>query len=584
MTNGDISKVLYEIAQMLELTDVSRFEIIAYQVAARNIENIQEDIEAIYKEGGLEALDTLPGVGKGIAKNIAELIETGKLEKVAYLLKKIPAVQLEINAIPGVGPKTTLKLYKALKPKNMADFIKNITDPKNQVKLAELSFKEKTIANILRGIEIREKLSVRIPLTTALPIAEYFVEAIEKVPGVVRVDTVGSLRRMKDMVGDIDIIACSDDPKIAIATFVGLGEVKQKLAQGPISARIIHTSGVQVDFKILPKAEYGSLLQHFTGSKEHNVELRTYAQKHNFSISEHGIKDLRGPKEKMILCSSEEVVYKTFKMDWIPPEIREGQGETELALKHKLPKLIELTDLRGDLQMHTRASDGKMTIMDMALGGEKLGYGYIAITDHSIGIGVTGGLDAKGISAQRKEIEQINSKLKKQGKKIQVLCGIEVNIRANGQLDLPDEALETLDVAVASIHSSFAQDKETVTKRYLGAIHNPHIDIIAHPTGRLLGKRDELNVDWPQVFKACVQTGTALEINAGHDRLDLPVNLAREAARLGVKLVISTDAHSPDGLQAMRFGVAQARRAWLTKEQILNTLDKDEFLKKLKSN
>jgi DNA polymerase (family 10) len=589
MTNIEISEVLYRVAELLELTDVSRFEIIAYQNAARTVEFLQEDLNKIYSEGGLEALQDISGIGKTISHNIAELIDKGKLSKMEMLLEKIPKMEIEINKIPGVGPKTTKKIYEALKPNSLPEFIKQLKSGDSRAKLAKLSIKDKTIDNILRGISVQKELSQRTPIAVALPIAEHFLNIIKNSPGVKQAHIVGSLRRMKDTVGDIDIIASVKDPQPVINNFITDPAVTHVVGKG-IKTTILTKNKIQVDLEILPQEEYGSLLQHFTGSKEHNVMLRTQSLTQGLSVSEHGITPIKkseakgeNVKGKIIKCSTEEKVYKTLGMDWIPPELREGRGEIALALKHDLPKLIELKDIKGDLQMHSVASDGKTAILDMALAASSKGYQYIAITDHSFGNGVTGGLDEKTIITQNKKIDNVNKELKKKNLKLKVLKSIEVNVRANGDLDLSDKALKTLDLVVASIHSSFSQSREVVTARYLKVINNPNVHIIAHPTGRLIGSRPELNVDWPIIFEACKKTGTALEINSSLERLDLPDRLAIEAGKLGVKIVISTDAHSPEGLENMRFGVAQARRSWLTKRQILNTLNIDDFLKSLKN-
>lgn len=595
MTNEEISKLLYDVADMLELADVIHFEVIAYQSAARTVEHYNIELEDIYKKEGLAGLQNIKGIGKTISQNIEEYITTGKSSKKAYLLEKIPKMLIEINRIPSVGPKTAKKLFAILKPKNMTDFTKKIKQERYQKELAKISLKEKTISNILRGVKVSKELSKRTPIAIAWPIAQYFLNEIKDTPGVLQADVVGSLRRMRETVGDIDIIACvathkesEVDPRVEVINhFVKAKEVSEVINHGVTKATILTHENIQIDFEILPQSEYGSLLQHFTGSKEHNVELRTYSLKQNLSISEHGITPTNSKgekqKDKIIKCDNEEKVYKTLGLKWITPELREGRGEVEAAKRNKLPKLIELKDIKGDLQMHTKASDGKATLEDMARAAEKLGYEYIGITDHSNGLGVTGGFDDKTIHLQNKKIDELNLKLQQEKSKLTVLKSIEVNIKADGSLDMSDKALKTLDVVVASIHSSFNQSLEATTERYLKAIHNPNVHIIAHPTGRIIGRRPEIKVDWDQVFTACLETGTVLEINAALERLDLPDRLALEAGRRGVKLVISTDAHSPEGLDAMQFGIFQARRAWLQKTQILNTLNKEDFLNNLKT-
>ena len=584
MDNTQIATQLRSIAELLELTKANRFEVIAYQNASRTIKYRQDDVKTMYQTKGIDGLHTIQGIGKTIAGNIAEYIDTGKIDKKEKLLRAISAVQLAMNDIPGVGPKTTTKLYTLLKPKTIPDLIHKLSLQKNKAILDQNSIKEKSIKNILESIQTQKTISNRIPISDALPVAQYIVNELLKNKHARRVNFVGSLRRMKDTIGDIDIIASVDARNSAsiISSFVNLPIVTKVIAQGTKKATIISTHGYHIDLEIVPVNEYGSLLQHFTGSKEHNIELRTYAQSIRMSVSEHGIKvnkksnskdQNNSSKFKIVKCETEEKVYTTLGLQYIPPELREGLGEVTLAHKNALPRLIEQSDIRGDMQMHTRASDGKTSIDELAKRATQLKYNYIAITDHSIGLGITGGLDEKGLLLQRKEIEKINTHYAKNRSPFTILQGVEVNIRADGRLDLPDSALAQLDCALASIHSSFKQTQAETTKRYIYAIKNPSISIIAHPTGRLLGKRKELDVDWNAIFDACVIHKTALEIDAGIDRLDLPDVLACEARAKGVMLVINTDAHHPDQLENMCFGVAVARRAWLTKHDILNTMD-----------
>lgn len=593
MDNTQIASELHSIAELLELTHVNRFEIIAYQNAARTVDNLQEDASSIYHDSGIDGLRALKGIGDTIAHNIAEYIDTGKIEKKEKLVQSIPPVQLAMNSIPGVGPKTTLKLYTLVKPRSIPDLVKKLSSESYKRILDRNSIKEKSIINILNSIVLQKTLSDRIPIGDALPVAQYIVDELLKNKYVVHIDFVGSLRRLKDTVGDIDIIAAVEtgNSNSVISSFINLQIVTKVIAQGTKKATIISTHGYHIDLEIVPPKEYGSLLQHFTGSKEHNVELRTYAQSIGMSVSEHGIKQIKNNKSYLknkdnnvtiIQCENEEKVYTTLKLPYIPPELREGMGEVGLAHSNSLPQLIERDDIRGDLQMHTRASDGKTSIDECATRAQQLNYRYIAITDHSIGLGITGGLDEKGILRQRKEIERCNARWSTGKSPCTILQGIEVNIRADGRLDLPDRALAHLDCALASIHSSFKQTRRETTKRYISAIQNPYISIIAHPTGRLLGKRDELDVDWNAVFDACVIHRTALEIDAGIERLDLPDRLARDAHAKGVKLVINTDAHHPDQLDNMHYGVGVARRAWLTKHDILNTMDIRQLLEWLR--
>jgi DNA polymerase (family 10) len=559
MTNKEIAKVFYDIGDILEIKGESVFKVIAYRNAARSLEFLPDDVNEVYKVGSLKALEQIPGVGVSIAEKIEELIKTGKLKYYDEIKKEIPPVTLELTKIPNVGPKTAQKLYEKLKVKNTEELAKALDTPK-----AGKFFQQKTRERIKTGIELLKRLSGRIILPFAEPIAREFVGTLKNCPGVLKVDPVGSLRRMRETVGDVDIVCAAREPKKAIDCFVSHTKVREVISKGATKATVIHEDGIQIDLEILPQEKYGSLLQHFTGGKEHNVALRTWGVEHGFSISEHGIKK-RG---KLHLFEHEEDVYKFLGMDWIPPELRENRGEIEAALKLKLPKLIDLKDIRGDLQTHSTWSDGNNTIEAMVESAIKHGYEYFAITDHTKGLGVAHGLDEKRVKARHKEIEQVRKKL---GSKIHILEGLEVDIRADGHLDLSDDTLKEMDIVVASIHSAFAQPKGQITQRLVGAIQNPHVDILGHPSGRLLGQREAYPVEWDDVFQAAAKTGVALEIDAFPNRLDLSDVLAREARRQGAWIIIDTDAHKIEQLSMMGYGVSTARRAWLTKPDVLNT-------------
>ncbi|HEV2283912.1 MAG TPA: DNA polymerase/3'-5' exonuclease PolX [bacterium] len=559
MTNKEIARILYDIAGILEIKGESVFRVIAYRNAARSVEFLAEDIYERYRRGGRKALDAIPGVGTSIALKIEELVQTGRLKYYDQITKTVPTVELELTKIPNVGPKTAAKLYETLKVKSVADLERSLDSPR-----AAKYFKQKTRDRIKRGIALLRRLSGRMLLPFAEPIAREFVEALRRCPGVSGADPVGSLRRMRDTVGDIDIVCAATDPAEAIERFVTHPDVKQVLARGDTKATIIHAGGVQMDLEILPRAEYGSLLQHFTGSKEHNIALRTWGVEHGFSISEHGIK--RG--RTLHAFAHETEVYKFLGMDWIPPELRENRGEIEAALHHRLPALVEARDIRGDLQGHSTWSDGRDKIDVLARTAVARGYEYLAITDHTKGLGVAHGLDAARVAERHNEIETIKRAYRG---RLHLLEGLEVDIRADGRLDLPDEILERMDIVVASIHSAFAQPKAQMTARLVGAIENPHVDILGHPSGRLLGEREEYPMDWTAVFTAAAAHGVALEINAFPNRLDLSDVRAREAHRHGALLVIDTDFHRAEHLDMMRYGVAVARRAWLTKADVLNT-------------
>jgi len=572
MTNKEIAKNLFQIAEVLELKNSSdRFRIVAYEKAAQTVENYPTELKDIYEKNGLKGLNDIPGVGASIAEKIAELLKTGRLKYLNEIQKDIPTNELEFLKIPGIGPKMAVKIAKGLKPKNIDDLEKKIKGGS-----ADELFKEKTRKNILRGIDISRKLTGRMLITDALPIAEDFTARVKKIRGVKDASFVGSLRRMKETIGDIDIVAASSEPKILIDAFVKFPGVNQIITQGAAKSTIIHEAGCQIDLEIVPEAEFGSLLQHFTGSKEHNVALRTFAQTKNLSVSEHGIK-VAG---KLKTFQTEKELYNFLGMDFIPPELREDRGEIQAALQHKLPKLLELSDIKGDLHVHSNWSDGQMTISEIARAGEKLNYEYVVISDHTVGLGIAHGLDETRLEERQKEIEITQ----KAHSRIKILSSVEVNIKADGDLDIQDWMLEKLDVVTASIHTSFFQNKEIMTNRLLKAISHPHVDIIGHPSGRVIGRREPYDVDWTQVFEACKKYKTALEISSFPDRLDLKDTLCQEAKKYGIKFAINTDSHHLNHLSLMRFGVAVARRGWLEKENIINTLRTKELLNWLKSN
>jgi len=566
MTNKEIGKTLYQIAKILELQNsADRFRIVAYERAAQTVENHPDELIDVYRKGGIKELECIPGVGKSIAEKIEELLRTGKLKYLAEIQKNVPVSEVEFLKIPGIGPKTAIKIAKELKAKNIDDLKKKLEEGR-----ANDLFEEKTRNNILRGIEILNKLTGRMLITDALPIAEDFTNRIKKIEGVKYANFVGSLRRMKETIGDIDIVAATSDPKKVINEFTKFAGVSQVISQGESKSTIIHEAGCQIDLEIVKDVEYGSLLQHFTGSKEHNVALRTYAQTKNLSVSEHGVKS----KRKLETFKTEKELYNFLGMDFIEPELRENLGEIQVALNHKLPELIELKDIKGDLHVHSNWSDGNMTISEIARAAEKLGYEYIVISDHTVGLGIAGGLDEKDLEKRQREIENVQ----KAHPKLKILSSVEVNITASGDLDIKDWMLEKLDIVTASIHTSFFQPKEVMTKRILKAVEHPHVDIIGHPSGRIIGRREPYEVDWPLVFKACAKEGTALEISAFPDRLDLRDVLCKEAKSYGVKFAINTDSHQPNHLDLMRFGVAVARRGWLTRSDVINAKSTQDIL------
>jgi len=575
MNNAAIAQVFQDMAELLELKEENPFKIRAYQKAARTIESLPVELEQLMNEGRLREI---PGVGEAIAKKITELLTTGKLEVYEKLRSESPAGVTTLMAIPGIGLKTALRLSKELGISTVDELEKAVVAGK-VASLYRLG--DKTAANIMRHIQTLRRKDKRIPLGQALPLAEEIVSALKKYPGVRNMVAAGSLRRFKETVGDIDIMGTADDPENVIQAFVRLPQVEEVLAKGSTKVSVIVKNGLQVDLRMVEHDSFGSLLQHFTGSKEHNVTLRERAVKQGLSLSEYGITVVKtGKTEKF---TTEEDFYKRLGLQYIPPELRENRNEIELAEKGALPKLIELSDIEGDFHVHTEWSDGHDSVEAMAVAAQSKGYKYLAITDHSAGRGIAHGLNEERLRQQMAEIKSLDKKLKG----IRLFTGIEVDIRADGALDYPDELLSEMDVVVAAIHSGMGQDRDKMTRRLIRALENPHVDILAHPTCRLLGEREPVDVDIEEVLRAALRTDTALEINAMPDRLDLKDIHVLRAKELGVKLIIGTDAHSIGQLDLMHFGVGVVRRGWCEGGDIINTMglkEVESFLNRDKRN
>ncbi|MGA2158213.1 MAG: DNA polymerase/3'-5' exonuclease PolX [Dehalococcoidia bacterium] len=567
MKNSDIATVFENIADLLDLKGDNKFKIRAYARAAQIIHHLPQEMELMHEEG--RDLQDIAGIGDAIAKKSVELITTGKLKFYEDLKAEFPQGIINLLDIPGIGPKTAYRLGTELNVGSVDQLEQAIKDGR----VASLErMGEKTAANILHSIEVFRRKDRRIPLGEALPIVEEILDSLRHVAGVQNLMPAGSLRRFKETVGDIDMMGTADDPGSVIQAFVKLPQVREVLSQGPTKASVILPKGLQADLRMVEHEDFGSLLQHFTGSKEHNVALRTRSQKQGLSLSEYGITDIKtGKVEKF---ADEEYFYNFLGLQYIPPEIREDMGEIALAEKNAIPRLIELGDIKGDLHIHTVSSDGNDTLEDMAREAKGLGYEYLAITDHSSGRNITSARKIERLAGQTAEIKRLNQSTRG----IYLLNGVEVDIRADGSLDLPDEVLADLDIVVASVHSSFLQDRATMTNRIIGAIKNPHVDIIAHPTTRKIGEREPVDVDLEAVFRAAAANGKALEINAMPDRLDLKDLHAYRARELGVRLAICTDSHATWHLNMMRFGVGVARRAWCQSKDILNTLTLEDLL------
>jgi len=573
MKNTAIAKVFQDMADLLELKGENVFKIRAYQRAARTIEHLPKEIEIMLQEG--EDLQTIPGVGEAIAKKTIELVSTGKLHVYEELKSQFPEGITKLLEIPGIGPKTANRLSTELGIKSVDDLEQAIKDGR-VAGLFRLG--DKTADNILQQIQAMRRKDQRIPIGEALPVVDEVLGALRPLPGVKNLTAAGSLRRFRETVGDIDLMGTADNPEEVINAFVNLPQIREVLAKGPTKASVILPGGLQADLRMVEHDSFGSLLQYFTGSKQHNITLRTREQKKGLKLSEYGITDVK--TDKLEKFATEEAFYRRLGLQYIPPEIREDHGEIDLAEQGKVPKLVELSDIKGDIHVHTDWSDGRDSIEDMAKAAKSLGYQYLAITDHSAGRGIAHGLSEERLKKQIEEVKRLNEQLKG----IRIFTGTEVDIRADGSIDLPDKLLVDLDVVVAAIHSAMNQSQEQITRRILGAIENPHIDAIAHPTCRLLGEREPVAVDMEAVFRAAIKYNKALEINAMPSRLDLKDIHIYRARELGVKLIMGTDSHSTAHLGFMRFGIGIARRGWCQPKDILNTKPTKEMLAFLRKN
>lgn len=572
LTNQEIAKIFYTIADILEMKKV-QFKPRAYQKVAMTLESLDEEVAEIYKKGGRKALTEIPGVGESIARHIEELIKTGRLKAYERLKKQFPIDVEALTAIEGVGPKIIKMLYQKLKIRN----IKDLEKAAKAGKIRKLPrFGEKMEQKILRGIEFLRQSKGRFLLGYILPIVRKMEDALKKVPGVDQVRTAGSIRRMKETVGDIDILVTAKKPQKVMDAFVALPEVKAVLAKGPTKTSVRLKIGISADVRVLKPENYGSALQYFTGNKDHNIHLRTIAIKKGYKLNEYGL--FRG--KKRIAGKTEQKIYNKLGMDWIEPELRTNTGEIEAAMKKKLPKLIPYNSLLGDLQVTTNWSDASDSIETMALKAMELGLKYIAITDHTKSLAITGGLDEKDLARQAKEIDKLNKKFKHKG--FRILKSAEINILKDGSLDIKNETLKKLDVVSIAVHSNFKMTKKQMTDRIIKAMQNPYVNILFHPTGRLIGKRPPYEIDIDAIIKAAKKYGVVLEVNAFPERLDLRDIHIRQAIKAGVKLTINSDAHAPHHMEFLNLGIAQARRGWAKKTDVLNTLPVNEFLRALK--
>jgi DNA polymerase (family 10) len=577
MFNQELAKILYEIGYFLEMEEIP-FKPYAYQKVAILLDTLEQDATEIYKTKGIKGLEEIPGIGKNIAEKIEEYIKTGEIKYYQQLKKKMPVKIEELMAIEGIGVKTIKTFYEKLK-------VKDIDDLEKAAKAGKIKklqgFQEKTEQNILEGITFLKRSDGRFLLGETLPQIKKILEQLKTLKQVKRINITGSARRMKETIGDVDVlITMKKSKKSALAKasadkvmefFVSMPEVIKIWSRGPTRSSIRMKQIFDVDLRVVPEQSCGSALQYFTGSKEHNIAIRKIAIKKGMKLNEYGL--FKG--EKRITGETEELIYNALGMEWIAPELRENQGEIELAIKRKLPNIIGYNDIKGDLHCHTEWSDGSCTIKEMAKSAQDMGYEYLGITDHTKFLKINSGLDEKQLSKQRKEIDKVNIKMTK----LHILHGAETNILNNGSIDINDEALKKLDYAVAGIHSNFKMPKQEMTERIIRAIKNPYIHIIAHPTGRILKKRDRYQCDFGKILRAAKQYGKILEINAQPKRLDLNDKYIRQAKEMGVKMVINTDAHHKGHFKFMEFGIAQARRGWAEKKDIINTLSLQKLFK-----
>jgi DNA polymerase (family 10) len=578
MDKDQVGAILVEIGTLLELKGENPFKTRAYSNAARAIESLAEPLPKIVAE---DRLGEIKGVGEGIAKKITELVQSGKLAYYDELKASIPPGLVAMLDIPGLGPKK----IQALRQKLGVDSVEKLEQACQAGKVADLDgFGEKTQTNILEGINRRRSYASRHLISEAIPLADALLEALRSHPDVIRCSAGGSLRRHREVIGDIDLLASSKHPAKVLDFFAQQSGVLNVIAKGETKASVLLEGGIQSDLRVVSDAEFPFALMYFTGSKEHNIVMRQRAIEHGLRLNEYGLfrskTETRDPK-LLVRCKTEEEIFKQLDLHYVPPEMREDMGEIALAEKGPLPRLIEWTDLKGSLHNHSTWSDGHQLPKEIARSMQELGLAYWAITDHSKASFQANGLDAARLRQEIKEIKEVNELLAKEDTDFRLLTGIEVDILKDGKLDLPDDVLAELDVVVASIHQSFSQTEAETTKRLIGVAQNPYVHMLGHLTGRLLLEREPYKVDQRAVIDACAQTGTWIELNANPYRFDLDWRLWPYAKDKGVKCVINCDAHRLEHAGFLRLGAGIARKGWLTKEDVINTLPLKALLKEL---
>ncbi len=561
MKNREVAAVLRELADTMELLGEDRYRVANYRDAATRVEHHHEPIEVMAEEGRVEQIH---GVGKSIGAKIREYLSTGKLAVVEERRPRVPEAALKLMQIPGIGPKRAMQFAQELNVRTVAD-LQLALDTGQVAALPRLG--EKAADALRHELQRFGSRSQGIPLAIALPAAEEVIHQLQRCPAVESIAPAGSIRRWKETTGDIDILVASTQPAAVMAAFTALPLVKQVLSAGDTRSSIITVADVQIDLRVVPPESIGAALQYFTGSKEHNVKLRAMAVRKGLKINEYGVYSV-DDEATSLAGQTEADVYAAIGLPWIPPELREGAGEIELARRGQLPRLVELGDIRGDLHLHTRLTDGSSTIAEMVRAAAERGYAYMAITDHSQALGITGGLQEFELRDERVQLLALQPDYPD----MQLLFGVEVDIHVDERLDCGDDFLASCDIVVASIHSALQKPAAVQTSRLIAAINNPHVDVIAHPTGRLLGKRPGYEIDLAAVLDACARTGTAIEVSGQPERLDIDADAIRAAVSRGVLLVLNTDAHAHDQIGGlMRYAVGTARRGGAGPEAILNT-------------
>lgn len=569
LTNQQIAELLVVIAKYLRAEEVA-FKPQAYETAAEHILELEEELGKTYRNCGIKCLDKIPGIGKSISEKIVEAITVGHIKEYDSLKKKYPFDMMSLTQIKDVGPKTAMELYRRLKIKTVRD----LERAAKTGKIAKLSgFGKKTEENILRSLSFQKQNKGRKIIHDVLPMARKLVEKLNIVSGVTHVNVAGSIRRRKETVGDIDLVATTSKPKQLIEKFKHLPEIDRIIESGESKMMVKYRSGLLGDLLILKPNEYGSGLLHFTGSREHNILLRERAIKMKMKLSEHGL--FRGTR--CVASKKEEDIYRVLKLQMIPPELRVGDDEIEVAAKYKIPSLIDYTDLKGDLQIQTNWSDGSHSIKDMAREAKHRGLSYIAITDHTQSLSIANGLDEKRLLKQGKEIDKLNNKMSD----FRIFKSTECDIKKDGSLDLSDSVLKTLDIVCVSIHSFFNMTEKEMTERIIRAMKHPLVNVFFHPTGRIVLRRDSYKLDMYRILKVAKEFNVAMEVN-GSNRLDLHEKSIRQAVEMGVKLVIDSDSHTPEQFDFLEYGIAQARRGWAKKSDVLNTKLGNELLKTMK--